>query len=58
MRGTIPRFKKGWYITGDEAFMDETASFSSRRSDDVINTAGHLVSPFEVESTLIERSSC
>jgi acetyl-CoA synthetase len=24
------------------------------RSDDVINTAGHLVSPFEVESALLE----
>ncbi|MFZ2949046.1 MAG: hypothetical protein WA003_06145, partial [Desulfuromonadaceae bacterium] len=23
-------------------------------SDDVINTAGHLISPFEIESTLIE----
>ena len=27
------------------------------RSDDVINTAGHLVSPFEVESTLIEHEA-
>ena len=27
------------------------------RSDDVINTAGHLVGPFEVESALIEHPS-
>ena len=52
------RFKKGWYITGDEAFMDEDGFFWFQgRSDDVINTAGHLVSPFEVESTLIEHEA-
>ena len=49
------RFKKSWYITGDEALMDEDGYFWFQgRSDDVINTAGHLVSPFEVESALIE----
>ena len=49
------RFKKTWYITGDEALMDQDGYFWFQgRSDDVINTAGHLVSPFEVESALIE----
>jgi acetyl-CoA synthetase len=49
------RFKKSWYITGDEALMDQDGYFWFQgRSDDVINTAGHLVSPFEVESALIE----
>tara|TARA_Y100000310_G_scaffold253883_1_gene260867 strand:+ start:3578 stop:5335 length:1758 start_codon:yes stop_codon:yes gene_type:complete len=49
------RFKKGWYITGDRARVDEDGYFwFVGRADDVINTAGHLVGPFEVESALIE----
>jgi acetyl-CoA synthetase len=49
------RFKKGWYITGDKARRDEDGYFwFMSRADDVINTAGHLVGPFEVESVLIE----
>ena len=49
------RFINGWYITGDEAVRDEDGYFwFVGRSDDVINTAGHLVGPFEVESALIE----
>ncbi|MBI4218727.1 MAG: acetate--CoA ligase, partial [Chloroflexi bacterium] len=49
------KFKKGWYITGDRAAMDADGYFwFEGRADDVINTAGHLVGPFEVESALIE----
>ena len=49
------RFKDGWYITGDKAKKDEEGYFwFVGRADDVINTAGHLVGPFEVESVLIE----
>lgn len=49
------RFKNGWYITGDRAKMDEDGYYwFIGRADDVINTAGHLVGPFEVESALIE----
>ncbi|MBI5050354.1 MAG: acetate--CoA ligase [Nitrospirae bacterium] len=49
------RFKGQWYITGDRARMDEDGYFwFVGRADDVINTAGHLVGPFEVESALIE----
>ena len=49
------RFKKGWYITGDKAKRDDDGYFwFMSRADDVINTAGHLVGPFEVESVLIE----
>jgi len=49
------RFKNGWYITGDKAKRDEDNYFwFVGRADDVINTAGHLVGPFEVESLLIE----
>ena len=49
------RFRKGWYITGDRARMDKDGYFwFVGRTDDVINSAGHLVGPFEVESVLIE----
>ncbi len=52
------KFKNGWYITGDRARMDQDGYFwFVGRSDDVINTAGHLVGPFEVESALIEHPS-
>ncbi len=48
-------FRNGWYITGDRARMDDEGYFwFVGRADDVINTAGHLVGPFEVESALIE----
>jgi len=49
------RFRNGWYITGDRATMDADGYFwFVGRADDVINTAGHLVGPFEVESALVE----
>jgi acetyl-CoA synthetase len=49
------KFLHGWYMTGDNARVDEDGYFwFVGRSDDVINTAGHLVGPFEVESALIE----
>jgi acetyl-CoA synthetase len=49
------RFQNGWYISGDRAKKDEEGYFwFVGRTDDVINTAGHLVGPFEVESVLIE----
>ena len=44
-----------WYITGDRAKRDADGYYwFVGRDDDVINTAGHLVGPFEVESALIE----
>jgi len=49
------RFMKGWYISGDRAHRDSDGYFwFVGRTDDVINTAGHLVGPFEVESALVE----
>ncbi len=49
------KFKNGWYYTGDTARRDADGYFwFMGRSDDVINTAGHLISPFEVESALLE----
>lgn len=45
----------GWYISGDSAYMDEDGYFWFQgRIDDVINTAGERVGPFEVESKLVE----
>ena len=52
------RFKNGWYYTGDKAKKDEDGYiWFVGRDDDVINTAGHLVSPFEVESVMIEHEA-
>ncbi len=49
------KFKQGFYYTGDVAYRDQDGYYwFVGRSDDVINTAGHLVSPFEVESALLE----
>jgi acetyl-CoA synthetase len=49
------KFKNGWYLPGDRARLDNDGYFwFVGRDDDVINTAGHLVSPFEVESALLE----
>ncbi len=49
------KFRNGWYYTGDTARRDDDGYYwFMGRSDDVINTAGHLISPFEVESALLE----
>jgi len=48
-------FVGGWYLSGDLARRDEEGYFwFIGRSDDVIKSAGHLIGPFEVESTLME----
>lgn len=45
----------GWYISGDSAYRDEEGYFWFQgRLDDVINTSGERIGPFEVESKLIE----
>ena len=49
------KFSQHYYDSGDLAQQDEDGYFwFSARNDDVINTSGHLVSPFEVESCLLE----
>ena len=49
------KFKNGFYYSGDTAYTDEEGYYwFTGRSDDVINTAGHLISPFEIESVLLE----
>ena len=49
------KFHRDIYTTGDLAYYDEDGYYwYVSRADDVINTAGHLVGPFEVESALLE----
>ena len=49
------KFKNGWYLSGDRASIDGDGYFwFVGRDDDVINTGGHLVGPFEIESALLE----
>jgi acetyl-CoA synthetase len=47
-------FRGGWYLSGDLAKRDADGYFwFVGRADDVIKAAGHLISPFEVESVLM-----
>jgi acetyl-CoA synthetase len=62
MRGYLnedERYRKcfvgGWYLTGDLAMRDDEGYYwFVGRADDVIKSAGHLIGPFEVESSLME----
>lgn len=48
-------FVEGWYYTGDKAYVDEEGYYwFVGRTDDVIKSSGYRISPFEVESTLLE----
>ena len=48
-------FKNGWYFTGDTATKDKDGYFwFVGRSDDIITSSGYRISPFEVESVLLE----
>jgi acetyl-CoA synthetase len=45
----------GWYVSGDSAYRDEDGYFWFQgRIDDVINSSGERIGPFEVESKLVE----
>lgn len=49
------KFVGRWYLSGDKGTIDNEGYFwFVGRDDDIINTGGHLVSPFEVESALLE----
>lgn len=51
-------FVGDWYLSGDLAYKDADGYFwFVGRSDDIIKTSGHMVGPFEVESTLMEHPS-
>ena len=48
-------FMGKWYISGDRAMRDKDGYYwFIGRADDVINTSGERVGPFEVESALVE----
>ncbi len=49
---------EGWYVSGDLATMDDKGYFFFQgRSDDMINSSGERIGPFEVESKLMEHPS-
>jgi acetyl-CoA synthetase len=53
--GFQAKFRNGWYLCGDRASIDSDGYYwFVGRDDDVINTGGHLVGPFEIESALLE----
>lgn len=48
-------FHDGWYYTGDTATRDADGYlWFVGRSDDIISSSGYRISPFEVESSLLE----
>ncbi|MGB7302029.1 MAG: AMP-binding protein [Burkholderiaceae bacterium] len=48
-------FRHGWYYTGDTATRDADGYlWFVGRSDDIISSSGYRISPFEVESSLLE----
>ncbi|MBT5050098.1 MAG: AMP-binding protein, partial [Rhodospirillaceae bacterium] len=52
---TAKSFRHGWYYTGDTATRDgDGYIWFVGRSDDIISSAGYRISPFEVESALVE----
>jgi acetyl-CoA synthetase len=52
---TAKCFRNGWYHTGDNGTMDDDGYFwFVGRSDDIISSSGYRISPFEVESSLLE----
>ncbi|MEH7224058.1 acetate--CoA ligase [Bacillus sp. JJ1566] len=51
-------FVNDWYVSGDLAVLDEDGYvFFQGRSDDMINSSGERIGPFEVESKLIEHEA-
>lgn len=55
LAGYRKKIVNGWYVCGDRASIDQDGYYwFSGRDDDVINTGGHLVGPFEIESALLE----
>lgn len=51
-------FVGGWYLTGDLARRDADGYYwFVGRGDDMIKSSGHLIGPFEVESSLMEHAA-
>lgn len=50
--------REGWYHTGDTAWCDESGYFwYVGRNDDLINSSGYRIGPFEIESVLLEHAA-
>ena len=55
---TAKAFRGDWYITGDQARMDEDGYFwFEGRADDIIISSGYTIGPFEVEDALVKHPS-
>ncbi|XP_070617332.1 acyl-coenzyme A synthetase ACSM3, mitochondrial-like isoform X4 [Erythrolamprus reginae] len=55
---TASTLRGDFYVTGDRGFQDEDGYiWLVGRSDDVINSAGYRIGPFEVENALIEHDA-
>ncbi len=51
-------FKGGWYLTGDTAYMDDEGYIHFiGRVDDVFKSLDYRISPFEVESEIMEHAA-
>lgn len=52
---TAAAYRGDWYLTGDQARLDEDGYFwFEGRSDDIIISSGYTIGPFEVEDALIK----
>lgn len=52
---TNETLRDGWHHTGDVAWKDEDGYFwYLGRNDDIIKSSGYRISPFEIESVLVE----
>ena len=50
--------RHGWYLTGDLARVDDEGNFwYVSRADDLITSKGYMISPKEVEDTLVDHPS-
>jgi acetyl-CoA synthetase len=53
-----PSFRQDWYLTGDTMQQDADGHFFFvGRKDDIINSSGYRIGPFDVESVIIEHPS-
>lgn len=52
---TLKTYRGDYYVTGDQAYMDDEGYFWFHgRSDDIIISSGYTIGPFEVEDALIK----
>ncbi|MCM3762693.1 acyl--CoA ligase [Alkalihalobacillus oceani] len=55
---TAAAYRGDWYLTGDQARLDEDGYFwFEGRSDDIIISSGYTIGPFEVEDALVRHAA-